>query len=285
MNKKIKKILSTISPELTTRLMYRYNFHKRLDLNNPIDINDKLQYLKLRTYYNNATITQCVDKYRVREYLQEKGYGDILPQFIGGPYYDAEELRNVWNQLPPKFVIKCNHGCGYNILVSNKRNIELDEVIEKLSYWLKEDYWKIYCEPQYRYVKKAFIIEEYLGDNIETYKFYCFNGKPEVMYLSSNGENGEKDYYLDYYDMDMNWVDLTLFPHAHAKVKAKKPDNYEQMVKLSEKLSSPFPFVRIDLYNVDGHIYFSEFTFIPTGGNMKLIPEHYISDWGKLLNI
>ena len=64
-----------------------------------------------------------------------------------------------------------------------------------------------------------------------------------------------------------------------------KPENFGEMAALAEKLSAPFPFVRIDLYDVDGEIYFSEFTFVPTGGNMKLKPEHYLDDWGKLLQL
>lgn len=114
---------------------------------------------------------------------------------------------------------------------------------------------------------------------------YAFNGKPEVMYLSSNGPKGEKDLYLDYYDMDMNWLDITLKPHLHSKVKATKPNNWEELVGIAKKLATPFPFVRIDLYDVNGKVYISEFTFIPTGGNMQLEPEHYIDDWGGALQL
>ena len=285
MRKQVKMLLSSLSPELTTRLMFRHNFHKRLNLKNPQDFNEKLQYLKLRTYYNNPVITQCVDKYRVREYLEQQGEGRLLPELLAGPFYDARDLRAVWDALPQSFAIKCNHGCGYNILVKDKSKTDLEDAVKTLGRWLREDYWKIYCEPQYRFVRKAFTVERYLGNNIETYKFYCFNGKPEVMYLSSNGEHGEKDLYLDYYDMDMNWIDLTLYPHQHAKEKAVKPKNFGEMAALAKKLSAPFPFVRIDLYDVDGEIYFSEFTFVPTGGNMKLKPEHYLDDWGKLLRL
>ena len=96
--------------------------------------------------------------------------------------------------------------------MKDKSKADLEDAVKTLGRWLREDYWKIYCEPQYRFVRKAFTVERYLGNNIETYKFYCFNGKPEVMYLSSNGEHGEKDLYLDYYHTDMNWVDLTLYP-------------------------------------------------------------------------
>lgn len=84
MNKKIKMLMSTISPNLMTRTMYFHNFHKILNIHEPKDINEKLQYLKLKTYYNNSTVTRCVDKYRVRGYIEEHGFSELLPNFIGG---------------------------------------------------------------------------------------------------------------------------------------------------------------------------------------------------------
>ncbi len=280
-----RTILSTISPEFATKQMYKSIHGKKLNLDHPTDLNEKLQYLKLRTYYNNPIITKCVDKYKVREYLSSIGQEKILPKLIAGAFSNVGDIRQIWDMLPEKFVVKCNHGCGYNILVSDKSKVDLEDIIKQLTKWMKEDFWKRYCEPQYKYIKKAVVIEEYLGDDIATYKFYCFNGKPEVMYISSNGENGEKDFYLDYYDMEMNWVDITLAPHEHVKTKAPKPSNWIEMVSLVEELARPFPFVRIDLYNVNEKIYISEFTFIPTGGNMELEPAHYINDWGELLKL
>lgn len=285
MNKQIKMILSTISPSITTKLMYLYNFHRLLNLKNPSNLNEKLQYLKLKTYYNNPTITQCVDKFRVRDYLSERGLSSILPQLIGGGYESAEDVRNHWDEYPKQFVIKCNHGCGYNILVTDKETANLDEIVNTLDKWLHEDFWKIYCEPQYRFVSKRIIVEEYLADDIRTYKFYCFNGTPEVAYVSSNGENGEKDLYLDYFDMEWNWLPITLFGHEHDKKEIKKPSSFEQMKELAQRLSADFPFVRVDLYDVNGRIYFSELTFIPTGGNMKLTPASVIDKWGEKLKL
>mgnify|MGYP002732100469 FL=1 len=284
MNKKIKMVMSTISPSLMTRIMYFHNFHKPLNTRSPKDINEKLQYLKLKTYYNNSTVTRCVDKYKVRDYIKEQGLSELLPNFIGAGS-DAEEIREHWDEYPNQFVIKCNHGCGYNILVSDKRKFDVNDVVATISNWLREDYWKIYCEPQYKDVPKRFIIEEYLADDIKTYKFYCFNGSPEVCYISTNGENGEKDLYLDYFDMDWNWLPITLEGHEHDKQKIEKPIGFEKMKKLAAQLSKDFPFVRVDLYDVEGKVYFSELTFIPTGGNMKLTPASVLNEWGNKLKL
>lgn len=203
---------------------------------------------------------------------------------LGGGY-DAEEIRRHWDEYPTQFVIKCNHGCGYNILVSDKKAFDVNDVVTTVSNWLQEDYWKIYCEPQYKDVPKRFIVEEYIADDIKTYKFYCFNGNPKVCYISTNGENGEKDLYLDYFDMDWNWLPISLDGHEHNKRSIPKPSSFEQMKKVAIQLSKDFPFVRVDLYDVDGRIYFSELTFIPTGGNMKLNPASVIEEWGTMLKL
>lgn len=280
----VKKMLCNVSPKLATEIMYFYNFKRPLNLKNPQDINEKLQYLKLHTYYENPVITQCVDKYRVRDYLKGKEYEYLLPGFLGG-YMAAEEVREDWPKFPEQFVIKCNHGCGYNILVTNKKELDLNQIIKQLIIWMREDFWKIYCEPQYKDIERRIIVEEYLGNDIQTYKFYCFNGKPMVLYISSNGENGEKDLYLDYYDMEWNWLPISLEGHEHAKAKTMKPKNFEKMIDVAENLSLDFPFVRVDLYNLDGRIYFSELTFIPTGGNMKLSPKSVLKEWGSWLQL
>ena len=210
---------------------------------------------------------------------------DICFPVSWGGYKAAEEVRDDWPKFPERFVIKCNHGCGYNILVADKKKIDLNGAIKQLDIWMKADFWKTYCEPQYKDIERHIIVEEYLGDDIQTYKFYCFNGRPKVLYISSNGEDGEKDLYLDYYDMGWNWLPISLGGHAHAKEKAMKPKNFEKMVEVAAGLSSEFPFVRVDLYNVDGRIYFSELTFIPTGGNMKLEPKSVLKEWGSWLQL
>lgn len=280
----IKRELSAISPKATTYLMYYYNFHKVLNLKNPQGINEKLQYLKLKAYYNNPVVTQCVDKYRVRQYLQDKGLSDLLPALYGA--YDTPQafLRD-WDNFPKQMVIKCNHGSGYNILIKEKETANQDEIAASLSKWMAEDYWKVYCEPQYKYVKKKITVEEYLGDDIATYKFYCFHSVPKVAYISANGENGEKDLYLDYFSPDWGWLDISLDGHLHAKTPVPAPENLDQMIALSKELSQDFPFVRVDLYSIDGVIKFSELTFIPTGGNMKLKPETTIEEWGRWLTL
>lgn len=284
MKKYIKSILSDYFPKFTTYVLFYHNFKRFPDFKSFPTINDKLQYLKLYKYNNNSLITTCADKYRVRNYIINKGYDFLLPKlYVGG--IKPDDIANYWKEFPNSIVIKCNHGCGYNLLIKNINDYELNKVVKQLNTWINEDYWKYYCELQYKNIKKCVLVEEYLGDNIETYKFYCFNGEPHFFYISSNGEDGYKDLYLDYYDINFNHLDIELSGHQHKKTIIKKPELFDDMVKIAKDLSRDFPFVRVDLYYANNKIYFSELTFIPTGGLMKIEPEKYLIEWGKYLSI
>ncbi len=277
-----RKLLSAIAPTYETKRIYRYNFGRECNLENPVTINEKLQYLKLHDYYKNDTVTMCVDKYRLREYLAGKKLEHLCPKLYG--VYDSTAEID-WDVLPDSFVIKCNHGCGYNILCPDKSRLDIKESVRLLKQWMKEDYWKEFAEVQYRYVKKKIIAEEYLGDELRTYKFYCFNGVPKVLYVSENGENGEKDKYLNYYSMDWEMLPYCLSGHVRKTLPHPKPEHMDELVRYAEILSRDFPFVRVDLYDVNGKVYISELTFIPTGGFMHLIPEGTDIEWGNWLDL
>lgn len=123
-----------------------------------------------------------VDKYRIREYLNEKGLTFICPKLYG--VFDSEgEIE--WGIFPEQFVVKCNHGCGMNIIVKQKKQFDIERTIQDLHRWLDINYWDT-GEVQYRFIEKKIIVEEYLGDGkeLKTIKFFCFNGIPKVAYLS-----------------------------------------------------------------------------------------------------
>ena len=279
----IKRIIVPISPTLDTKLSYRSAFKKKLDLKNPKTINEKILYLKLNDYYNNDLVTECEDKYAIRNYLKRKKMEYLLPVLYG--VYDNPKDIN-WEKMPNSFVIKCNHGCGYNIIVKDKRKLDISMAQKKLEKWIKEDWWKR-GEIQYKYIKKKIIAEEYLGD-VKTYKFYCFNGNPKVMYVSSNEwKDGVcyKDKYLDYFDMNFNHLDYNLKGHENNPNNIERPINFEEMVRIAKKLSEDFPFVRVDLYDSNGKVYISELTFCPTNGFMRLEPENLEEEWGEWLRL
>ena len=281
MSRKKRRFLSLVAPRYQTQKIYEGNFGRKLNWENPTDINEKIQCLKLGKYYNNPVITECVDKLKVRDYL--KKHPNIKCAELYGQYDSPEEIT--WDELPDSFVIKCNHGCGFNIICKDKSSLDRKAAENSLREWLKEDYWREFCETQYKYVEKKILIEEYLGDDILTYKLYCFNGIPKVLYVSSNGENGEKDKYIDYFDMDWNHLDVTLKPHPNSPRSVPKPENLSKLVEAAKELSGDFPFVRVDLYDIGGEIYISELTFVPTGGFMILSPDGTSEEWGSWLDI
>ena len=276
------RLLSTFFPKYNTQRLFKKRFGRKIEWKHPVEINDKIQWLKFNTYYHNDVITQCVDKYRVREYLEAKGMGNLLPKLYG-VYTKGEDIE--WQNLPKQFVIKCNHGCGYNILCTDKDKLNQNDTVKQLKKWMREDYWKDRAEVQYKYVEKKIIVEEYLGDNLATHKFLCFNGVPKSLYIISDG-NGIKDLYLDYFDMDWNRLSyIHQGRHEHYPGEITKPASFEKMKDIAEKLSRGFPFVRVDLYDVQGEVFFSELTFIPTAGFMRLEPKEIAKQWGDLLDL
>ncbi len=276
----VKRILTAVSPQLETTVNYRFSCGKWIDWRNPNngDINAKLNWLKVKFYYNNEAVTSCIDKYLIRFYLEEKGLAHICPRLYG-VYEAAGDIA--WDMLPHQFALKCNHACGTNIIVKNKDNLDTKAAAEQVGRWMKMDYWKT-GEVQYRFIKKRIVVEEYLGDgeDLKTVKFFCFNGEPKVAYLSM-----EEDRYLDYYDMSFNKLPYSLPGHEHYPHELARPDTFDEMVRIAGILSEDFPFVRVDLYDSKGKIYISELTFIPTGGYMKIDPPEVLEKWGEWLDL
>ena len=269
--------------KLAIQLQYLGSFGRLPDLKRPKTINEKMQYLKLYTYKDDPLITQCADKYAVREYIHRKDLDPIMPELYG-VYRTAEEIE--WDKLPEKFVLKCNHGSGFNILCKDKSILDVEMAKEKLTGWLATEFGRRSLEPHYKSISRRIIAEEYLGDDIHTYKFYCFNGEPRVLYVSSN-EDGVYDKYYDYFDMDWNHLKVGLRGHlVHNDDEAPSaPSNFSKMKEICGVLSSDFPFVRVDLYDVESKVYFSELTFTPTGGKMHLNPPETEKIWGEWLTL
>lgn len=269
-----RKLLSTISPTLASKMLYKRAFGKKLDLNNPTTLNEKVMWLKLNTYYKNPLVTQCADKYAVRDYVKSCGCEEILNDQIA-VWDSVDEID--WDLLPNKFVIKCNHGCGYNIICHDKSNFNIDEAEKKLREWMKEDFWKLSAEVNYKYIKKKIICEKYIetedGVLPTDYKFYCFDGKADCVMVCVGREAGKPKFYY----FNREW-ELLKYSKDSLKIPADfnitKPKGIDEAFKYADKLSTPFPFVRTDLYLVNGKTIFGELTFTPSGGlDTKRLPD------------
>lgn len=278
--RKGQQILAHIlSKERISKIYYRINVHKKLHLDNPIAFTEKLQWLKLYYCPNNPKIIQCTDKFAVRDYIKKIGEEELLNTILGS-WTNVEDIP--WEELPQQFVLKCNHGCGYNIICKDKSKFNVEEAKRKLQRWMKENYASYDIEPHYGKIKRRIICEKYLGDEVANYNIYCFNGKPIFLSLMRGLADG-KDEKLTYY-----YVDGT---KAEFKNRAFQTDDAQlspllpEMVKCAERLSRDFPMVRVDLFDINGKIVLSELTFTPGGALLPIEPYEADVKLGKLLDI
>lgn len=269
------------SDETMTKFYYRIVLHKKLNLNNPKSFNEKLQWMKLYYCPNNPLVVNGADKYAVRDYITQKGYGDRLVPLLG-VWDNANDIK--WDILPDKFVLKCNHGCAYNIVVPDKKKLDKKSTIKQLNKWLKEDFGAFNIELHYSGIKHHRITcEEFLGDCITDYKFFCFNGKPHCIYVSTDLIH-DRQAQIGFFNLDGSKMPLQRNDYKEIS-EVILPPFYEEMKKAAEILCKDFPFVRVDFFIANNTWYFAELTFIPAAGLMPFNPESFDEEWGKLLNI
>lgn len=153
-------LLTCISPTLNTKVRYRKSFHRKLDLQSPRTLNEKLLWLKLNRYMHDPLVIQCADKFRVRAYVEECGCGEILNTLYG--VYDSVDDIN-WEALPMQFVLKWNFGAGMNIVCTDKSQMDKKTVLRTLKKWGKTKPWLTHSEMQYKYIPKKIICERLLN--------------------------------------------------------------------------------------------------------------------------
>ena len=266
--------------EIMCKLYSRILLKKRVDLTNPKTFNEKIQWLKIHHYPYNKLIIQCADKYRVREYLIEKGLGNTLVPLLGH-WNSASEIG--WDKLPDRFVLKCNHGCAYNILCSDKKTFDVIKATKQINKWMNEDFGAFNIETHYSQIQPHIICEKHLGDCITDYKFFCFNGEPKYIYVSNDLVHDRQAkigfFYADGTKMPMKREDYTDIK------KIELPEFFENMKEDAKILSKDFHFVRVDFFLSNNRYYFAELTFTPSGGMMPFTPDKYDLEWGLELDI
>lgn len=277
----IVAIISTFSPTLASKFYYYVKLHKKLNLKSPKTFNEKLMWLKLNKYKDNELVTKCADKFLVREYIKDCDCEELLNDIIN-VYDKAEEID--FSKLPQKFVLKCNHAAGFNIICNDKNNLNEKTTKKQLKRWLNTPYWKFVAEVQYRDIKPKIICEKFLdskdGNAIEDYKFYCFNGKALFCMICIGRNLGKPKYYF----MDKNWELMRINPagiNAPEDLKIAKPKCIDEMYKYAEKLAKPFEFVRVDFYEYKNKTIFGELTFTPAGcidGNYTEEAQHMLGE-------
>lgn len=278
MNKTIKKILFYFPKKTVTKVRYRYVTGKKLNLKAPRDFNEKILYLMLNEFGRKES--NCADKYLVRNYVKEKGLENILPELYG-KYDSVDEID--FKSIPNEYVLKTNHGCGCTIIKTENINIDLNLAQRNLRKSLKENYAKETLEYQYEKIKPCILCEEYLKENDKLmptdYKIFCFNGKAYFLLVCGDRDSKVRTVYYD-----LNWHKINCTKKKQTG-EFEKPKNFAQMIKVAEKLSEDFKFVRVDLYNINGRIYFGELTFTPRGGINVTIKQEYLDKWGSYIKI
>lgn len=265
------------------RWTYYLNHGRALNLDNPQRYTEKLQWLKL--YYRDPVWTKMVDKYAVKELVSERVGEQYVVPCIG--VWDAPYEIN-WEALPDKFVLKTNHDSGNNgvFIVKDKSKINIATLSRKISYSLATDTSKAGREWPYRDVKRCVFAEQYLEDatgELRDYKFFCFNGEVKYLFIATERQSGG-EVKFDYFDADFNHLDIVQ-RHPMSGKKIEKPAMFEQMKALAAKLSKGFPEVRVDLYEVDGRIYFGEYTFFHHGGIAPFHPDKWDFIWGEQIHL
>lgn len=265
------------------KILFRSRMRKRLNLKNPKTYSEKLQWLKL--YDHRPEYTLMVDKYAVKEYVAGIiGKEYLIPTI--GVWEKVEEID--WNRLPNQFVLKCTHDSGGVVICKDKGSFDQKQAVEKLKSSLKSNFYLLGREWPYKNVIPRIIAEEYMEDSktkeLRDYKFFCFDGVVKAMFIATERQKEGEDVKFDFFDADFVHLPF-LQGHDNASVLPDKPLQFENMKAIAAQLSKGIPQVRIDLYEVDGRIYFGEFTFFHHGGWTPFEPEEWDYIFGKEIKL
>lgn len=279
--KKFIILLSKISPLFASKVKYLISFGKKLNLEDPQTFNEKLMWIKLNEDDNFKA--KCTDKYEVRNYVENLGLKNILNELYF--VYDRVEDIN-FDELPNSFVLKGTHGCGCNIICSDKSKLDKTDAIIKLKKWMQTDYSLLSAEPHYAKIKPRIVAEKFLGEQgglppID-YKIHCFNGKPKLIEVVLDRSINETKLIF----LDMDWNILPYNKHSlNFKGNIKKPERFNEMIEISKKLSNEFTYVRVDLYYYLNYIFFGELTFTPCACCHTHLFENADYEIGELLDL
>ena len=289
---KLCELMGKYAPELLLKLRYRYVFKKPLNLKNPQDLNEKILWAKL--YSDTSRWTELADKRTVRDYVEKNGLGDTLVKLYA-TWYKKEDVN--FDVLPEIFIIKANNGDGKGtnkIIRKSELTPEKEAEYKKMiGEWLnRKNIGALHAEPHYKNMKPCVIAEEVLpldlgATSLTDYKMWCFNGKCYYTWICNNRSVGGNSAHVMTYDMDWNaHPEFSVFNSDYLQGRIiSKPKNFERMIEVAEKLSQGFPELRVDLYNINGKVYFGELTFTSQGGFMDFYTPEFNKKLGSLFDV
>ena len=272
-------------PKKLAASLYKKAMGQDLDWNNPVDLNAKINWLKFNG--DRKLWARCADKYAVRQYVEERGCGDMLVKLLG-KWDKAEDID--WDSLPEKFIIKMNNGSGCNYICQNKETVNIPELTSLLHKWLEKDYASFYVEPHYSDIEPCIIAEELLDVNhqdivsktLVDYKVWSFNGEPLYIWVCHNREATGPQVAT----FDTNWCfrpEKSVYNehYKESRIEIPKPKCLKDMLDAASKLSKGHPEVRVDFYVVNDKCYFGEMTFTSLGGYMDFYTKDMLYEMGE----
>ena len=274
-----------MSDETYLKLRYNCIMGKKLNLDNPVTYNEKLQWLKL--YDRKPEYTKMVDKYEAKKYVADIiGEEYIIPTL--GVWDNVNDID--FDTLPNQFVLKCTHDSGGLVICKDKAELDIENAKNTLNHFLNRNFYSVHREWPYKDVKHRIIAEKYMedesGKDLKDYKFFCFNGEPKLLYISE-GLSDHSTAKISFADMDYNIAEFKRNDFKPFDELPKKPINFEKMKELAKVLSKDRAFIRVDFYEINKKIFFGELTFFPCSGYLPFDPEKYdkiLGDWITLPN-
>lgn len=266
------------------KIVYRLYMGKSLNLRNPKSFTEKLNWLKVNQ--KDDSYSNLVDKYEVKKFVRTRlGNSDHIITNLG-VWNSFDEID--FDSLPNQFVLKTTNGGGNSsvVICKDKSKLDIEECRKKLSlksgkifFWSRE-------YPYYK-VKPRIIAEEFIStddDELSDYKIFCFNGEPKFLFVGTERQKKGTEVKFDFFDTEFNHLPIRN-GHENSSHPIPKPQNYDEMLEIAKKLSAGFPHVRVDLYNVNGKIYFGEMTFFHCAGFVPFEPDEWDDKFGAMFNL
>lgn len=276
--------LVRLKDEKFLKLKYKRTFGKELNLKRPGTFNEKLQWLKL--YDRKDIYTTMVDKYEAKRYVADIiGEEYVIPTL--GVYNKFDEID--FETLPEQFVLKCTHDSGGLSICKNKKDFNLEDTKKKINKSLNKNFYYSAREWPYKNVKPRVIAEKFMNDTMQEnelidFKFFCFNGIPKFLYVSEGMVN-HSTAKISFANMKYEKMEFYRKDYKPFEKLPPKPVNFEKMKELAQILSKGTSFLRVDFYEINSKIYFSELTFYPNAGFIPIYPEKYDKILGNMLEL
>lgn len=276
-------LLHWMNDSLFLKTIYWLRFGKHLNLSEPVDYNEKLQWLKL--YDHRPEYVTMVDKIAVKEFVADCiGPEYIIPTL--GVWTKPEDID--WDVLPNEFVLKWNHDSGSIVICKNKKSFNREDALKKLSHGAKVNGFWYGREWPYKRVSPLILAEKFMEDDLtkelRDYKVFTFGGKAYMLLVATERQKAGVEVKFDFFDKKRNHLNL-INDHANASIIPELPESFDEIMDLAERIAKGYPHLRVDFYEVNGRVYFGEITLYHGSGLMTFKPDWWNRTLGDLIKL